>query len=89
MTSERLIWGGVALGVAGLAGMAARRSMEVGWRALAGSKPPRNPAAWSVSWPEAIAWTAASGLVVGFARLFAERGAVAGYARLTGRMPPV
>jgi hypothetical protein len=86
--TDRLIWGGAATAVAGLAAYAARRGLETGWSAFSGHEPPKNPGSWRVSWGEAIAWTAVTGLTIGFARLFAERAARAGIARLTGKWPP-
>jgi hypothetical protein len=49
------------------------------------AKQPADPA---TSWGEAIAWTAATGLVVGVARMLASRGAAAGWQKATGTLPP-
>jgi hypothetical protein len=41
-----------------------------------------------VTWPEALAWAAFSGVVVAAGRLVAARGAAAAYQSLTGKLPP-
>ncbi|HUG39007.1 MAG TPA: DUF4235 domain-containing protein [Longimicrobiales bacterium] len=49
--------------------------------------PPENPAARSVDWSEAIAWTVATGVVVGLMRPVAERSAATGWRKVKGRYP--
>lgn len=39
-------------------------------------------------WGEAIAWTAATGVAIGVARLVAARAAAADWQRATGELPP-
>lgn len=81
-------WTLIAAGAALVAGLAARKALEAGWRVSRREPPPENPALADTTWSEALAWTAATSLVVGMARLLAQRGAAAGWRRATGRLPP-
>lgn len=56
-----------------LVGLATRQLVVFGWRAVHGEDPPRDPARQDVAWPVAVGWTAAVGITVGLARLFARR----------------
>lgn len=84
---EETAWQVVAVGSAALAGIGARSLMNGGWKLVRGNEPPENPAARSVDWGEAIAWTVATGVVVGMMRLLAERGAASGWKRVKGHYP--
>lgn len=85
---EEKAWQIVALGTAALAGVAARNIMQQGWKLARRDDPPENPAARSVTWADALLWTAGTGVVVGVTRMLAERSAAAGWKRLRGRYPP-
>lgn len=85
---EKTMWRLAATGAAVLAGVAVRSALMSLWRAVMKNDPPNNPADPATSWGEAIAWTAATGLVVGVARMLASRGAAAGWQRATGALPP-
>ncbi len=85
---EKTVWKLAATGAAVLAGMAVRNVLMALWRSVAKSEPPNNPADPATGWGEAIAWTAATGLVIGVARMAASRGAAAGWRRATGSLPP-
>lgn len=80
-------WDILAVGSAALAGIGARQLMQGGWKLVRGDEPPENPASRSVSWGEAVAWTVATGVVVGIMRLLAERGAASGWKRVKGHYP--
>lgn len=84
---EERTWDLVALVSAGLMGIAARKLLENSWQVVKRNEPPKNPAARSVDWSEALAWTAASGLAMGLGRLLAQRGAAAGWKKVHGRYP--
>ena len=84
---DETAWQVVAVGSAALAGIGARQLMNSGWKLVRGGEPPENPAARSVDWPEAIAWTVVTGVVVGLMRLLAERGAATGWQRAKGHYP--
>ncbi|WP_369257961.1 DUF4235 domain-containing protein [Geodermatophilus amargosae] len=83
-----LTWKLLGTGSATLSGIAVRKLTDAVWYAARGSTPPKNPAAPGVSWPEALAWAAFSGLTVAGSRLLAARGAAAAYQSLTGKLPP-
>lgn len=86
MDDER-VWNIVALGSAALAAIAIRSLLKTGWEVVRHEEPPVNPAARSVDWGEALAWTVASGVAVGVARMLAQRGAAAGWKKVKGHYP--
>jgi len=87
-TMERTAWKVGATAAAVFAGIAVRKLLTAGWTKARRSAPPANPAAPETTWPEALAWTAATGIAVGIARLVATRGAAAGWRKATGVLPP-
>lgn len=87
MLDEDQTWTLVAMVSAGVAGIAARNLLETSWEIVKRDEPPKNPAARSVDWGEALAWTLASGVAMGLARLLAQRGAAAGWKKVKGRYP--
>ena len=87
LVGEEKAWNLVALGSATLAAIATRNLLEAGWQQVKEDEPPENPAARSVDWPEALAWTVATGVMVGVARMLAQRGAAAGWKKVRGRYP--
>lgn len=88
VTVERVVWKVAAAAAAVVAGLATRKLMDAAWKAARKHDPPRHPEAPGVSWGEAIGWTLATGVGAGVARLVAQRGAVAGWQRATGKLPP-
>ena len=80
-------WNLVAMVSATLAGIAVRNLLETGWEMVKHDEPPENPAARSVDWGDAIAWTVASGVAVGIGRMLAQRGAAAGWKKVKGHYP--
>jgi hypothetical protein len=85
---EKTMWKVAAGGAAVLAGVAVRNALMALWRSVMKTEPPNNPADPATSWGEAIAWTAATGVAVGVARMVASRGAAAGWQKITGNLPP-
>ena len=84
-----LVWRVVGT-LAGLAaGAATRALMRKSWQRAKGSDPPTNPAAANVTWPDALAWTLASAVALGLARLIAQRGAAEAWRAATGAYPDV
>lgn len=71
---EERAWRIASAAGAALAGMAAIALVEYGWRRLRGADPPKDAMADDVEWKEALAWTLASGLVIGASRLAVRRG---------------
>lgn len=80
-------WQVLAVGSAALAGIAARSVMQQGWKTFRGDEPPENPAARSVDWSDAIAWSVGTAVVVGLMRVLAERGAASGWKKVRGHYP--
>ncbi|NIP78162.1 MAG: DUF4235 domain-containing protein [Gemmatimonadetes bacterium] len=80
-------WDVVALASATLAAVATRQILKSGWTLFRGDEPPENPAARSVGWGDALAWTLATGAMVGVARLLGRRSAAAGWKKVRGRYP--
>src|SRR3954467_2719393 len=68
-------------------GMVVKRAADTAWLKVRGSPPPKNPAAPGVTWPDAAAWAAVSGVLYPTGRLVAARGAAAAYQKLTGHLP--
>ena len=85
---EKTVWKIAATGAAVLASIAVRNALMALWRGVVKTEPPNNPADPATGWGEAVAWTAATGLVIGVARMVASRGAAAGWRRATGTLPP-
>jgi hypothetical protein len=85
---EKTVWKLAATGAAVVAGMAVRSVLMSLWRSVMKTEPPNNPADPATGWGEAVAWTAATGLAIGVARMVASRGAAAGWQRYTGTLPP-
>jgi Protein of unknown function (DUF4235) len=69
-------------------GIVVKKSADVAWLKVRGYPPPKNPAAPGVTWPDALAWAAVSGVLYASGRLVAARGAAAVYTKLTGHVPP-
>lgn len=75
-------------GLAGAgAAFGARKALTLAWTQLVGHSPPDEPAHPRVQLGRAIAWAAASGLVVGVARMLAQRRAAGAWERATGALP--
>jgi hypothetical protein len=85
---SRLQYLALTAAAAFLAERVAANVITQGWRLTRGEDPPRNPERLEVTWPEAIGWTAVTGLVVALAGLVARRGAAVGWKRVTGRRIP-
>lgn len=86
--SQDTVWKAVVVTAAGIAGVAMRKGLKSGWKAIRGADPPENPASPDVDWREAVLWSVASGTAVGLARLFARRAAAAEWRRRFGTLPP-
>lgn len=87
MLDEERAWQGLAVAAAAAAGIGARQLMRNGWKLWRSDEPPENPAARSVSWGDALIWTAVTGITVGLTRLVAERGAAAAWKKAKGHYP--
>src|SRR4051794_41902173 len=69
------------------AGIVVRKAADTAWLKVRGYPPPKNPAAPGVTWPDAAAWAAVSGVLYATGRLVAARGAAAGQQKPTGAPP--
>lgn len=87
-TAEKLSWQLLTTVAAVGAAVVVRKAVAAGWNAFRASDPPDNPADPATDWGEALAWTAATGLLVGLARMVASRGAAGAWTRATGTLPP-
>ena len=73
------VWKLIGTGDAMLAGMVANKIVNSGWQKATGKEAPSDPTNPDVDWKEALAFAAFSGLVIGIARLVAQRQAAKGF----------
>jgi len=81
-------WKALTIGLGAFSGFATQRFLEVIWRALRGSEPPKVPADRSAPWRDALSWAVATGVGVGVARLLAVRSAAAVWETAVHEPPP-
>lgn len=86
MDDDDLVWSLAATAAAVTAAGLAKRLLTKGWVAKRG-KVPGNPASGETTWGEAMAWAAASGVVLGVVRLLAQRGVAEIFQRQRGAVP--
>lgn len=80
-------WWLVSTGAALIASSLTKSAMERGYLRVTGRRPPQNPGSPKVAWRSAFGWAMAAGVVVSLSELLAERGAAAGWRRVTGKYP--
>ena len=87
---QEVAWKVVSTGTGVLAGIAARKVIEVAWTSLTSGRedPPLNPADRRISWAEALQWAIASSVGYGIARMVSDRLTAAGWEAATGSPPP-
>lgn len=88
LDSEEVLWKIAAAGVGLAAAVVTRSAIRALWRGAKDEEPPDDPASPEVSWGDAIAWAALSGLAVGVAELVARRSTAIGWERSQGHLPP-
>ena len=81
-------WRAITVGLGALAAFATQRVLEVIWKALRGSTPPKVAADRRSSWMDALSWAVATGVGVGVARLLAVRSAAALWEAAVHESPP-
>jgi hypothetical protein len=81
-------WRAVTIGSGALAGLATQRVLEVIWKTLRGSTPPKVPGDRRPSWVDALSWAVATGVGVGVARLLAVRTAAVVWEAAIHEPPP-
>jgi subtilisin family serine protease len=80
-------WKILGTGGAVIAGVAAKKVLNTGWKAATGNPPPANPEHPDTSWGEALAWAVFSGAVIGVARMLMARKTASYYRKSTGHLP--
>jgi Protein of unknown function (DUF4235) len=88
LIAKRYGWKAVTIALGTLAGVATQRVLEVPWKALRGSTPPKVQADRRSSWAEALSWAVATGVGVGLARLVAVRTAATVWDATVHEPPP-
>lgn len=88
MDTREAMWKAVGTGAAVAAAAMVRNVLVAGWKRTRRTEPPSNPASPYTGWGEALAWAAVTGLLIGVARMIAQRGAAEGWRRATGLYPP-
>lgn len=86
--ARRQQWSLLAAAASAAAAPLAERAVVGTWRLLSDEDPPADPAGPETSWARAIAWTAASAVVIAVAQVAARRGAALLWERVTGERPP-
>jgi hypothetical protein len=81
-------WKAVTVGLGALAGVTTRRLLEVIWKTVGRSTPPKFPADRRSSWGDALSWAVATGVGVGVARHLAVRAAAAVWEAAVHEPPP-
>lgn len=81
-------WKGLTVGLGALTGLVTQRVLEVIWKGLRGSTPPKVAADRSSSWADAVSWAVATGVGVGVARLLALRSAAVLWEAAVHEPPP-
>ena len=80
-------WWLVSTGAALLASNLMKSTMERSYLHVTGRRPPQNPASPRVAWRSAFGWAMAAGVLMGLTEMLAERGAAAGWRKVTGKYP--
>jgi hypothetical protein len=80
-------WWLVSTGAALVASSLTKSLIERSYLQVTGRRPPQNPASPRVQWRTAFGWAVAAGVLVSLSELLAERGAAAGWRRVTGKYP--
>jgi hypothetical protein len=85
---QRQQWTLLAGAASAAAAPLAERALVAAWRAITDEDPPEDPAGPDVDWGRALAWTAASAVVVALVQVAARRGAALAWHHYTGERPP-
>ncbi len=85
---QQLVWK-LAVGGAGLlSATLVKKAVSAAWRGGAKGDPPNDPTDPLIPWKDALIWTVASAVGIAVAQLVAQRGADAGWRKMTGHPPP-
>jgi Protein of unknown function (DUF4235) len=86
--TKRYSWKALTIGLGAVVGFGTQRALEILWRALLGSTPPKVAADRRSSLPDALSWAVAAGVGVGVARLLAIRTAAGLWEAAVHEPPP-
>jgi hypothetical protein len=86
--AKRYSWKVLTLGLGALVAFGTQRVLEVLWKALRGSSPPKVAADRRSSLPNALSWAVAAGVGVGVTRLLAIRTAASLWEAAVHEPPP-
>jgi Protein of unknown function (DUF4235) len=81
-------WKAITIALGALVGLATQRLIEMPWKRLRGSSPPKVLADRRSPWGDAVSWAIASGVGVGVARLVAIRAAAGVWEAAVHEPPP-
>jgi len=81
-------WKAVTVGVGAVTGLVTQRILEVIWKVLRGSMPPKVAADRRSSWADALIWAVATGTGAAVARLLAMRSAAVLWEAAVHEPPP-
>lgn len=84
---KSMLWAIVAAGSAMLAGAIVQKGLNSAWRAVTHEDPPKAKNLSVESWRRALTFTLASAVTTGLATLLSQRGAAAGWEKVTGDPP--
>jgi len=87
-SAKGYIWKALTIGLGAAVGFGTQRLLEVFWKALRGSTPPKVAADRTSAYPDAIGWAVAAGIGVGVARLLAIRTAAGLWEAAVHEPPP-
>lgn len=85
---QQMVWKAMAAGVGFGAAFGVRKALTLAWRNATRGDPPEDPSDPAIPWRDAVAWSLATAVGIALAQLLAQRGADAGWRRLTGTPPP-
>lgn len=81
-------WKAITIALGALVGLATQRLIEMPWKLVRGSTPPKVLADRRSTWFDAVSWAVASGIGVGVARLVAIRTAAGVWEAAVHEPPP-
>ena len=81
-------WKAITIALGALVGLATQRLIEMPWKLVRGSTPPKVLADRNSPWLDAVSWAVASGVGVGVARLVAIRAAAGVWEAAVHEPPP-
>jgi hypothetical protein len=87
-TVEKLAWKVAVIGTSLVAALGTQKALTAAWKAARHTDPPANPANPRTGWGDAVAWTLATAVSAGLAKIVAARAAAGAWEKATGTLPP-